>query len=77
MDEFYGFLVRKVAARFIATPANWTERKIINGAFDEISDTFRGLAVRLCRLQNGQVQVYLSVALLGLYALYWVGRMIR
>ena len=77
VDEFYGFLVRKVAARFVATPANWTERKIINGAFDETSGVFRRLAIRLCKFQNGQVQVYLSVALLGLYALYWIGRMVH
>jgi len=74
IDDLYLFLARKAVNRGVAAPANWTERKIINGSFDAGIGMIRRLAAGQSRFQNGQVQRYIAVALLGLILLCLLGR---
>ncbi|HKP97493.1 MAG TPA: hypothetical protein VJ385_17240, partial [Fibrobacteria bacterium] len=69
IDEAYLFLAKRVGGRWIAAPAEWTERHIVNGAFDRVTGALKKLAFAQSLIQNGQVQVYIAVALLGLYLL--------
>jgi NADH-quinone oxidoreductase subunit L len=76
IDDLYVFLARQAVNRGVAAPANWTERKIINGSFDAGIGAIRRLAARQSRFQNGQVQRYIAVALVGLILLCILGRII-
>ena len=76
VDEVYSFLIRKVGSRFVITPADWAERKILNASFDQGGGVLNKLARGLSRYQNGQVQRSVATALLGLVlllALYFSG----
>lgn len=74
-DDLYLFLARKVGGRLVASPSNWLERTVINGSFDLGTGLLRRLAALQGRFQNGHVQRYIAVALLGLVLLYVAGRM--
>ncbi len=74
IDDLYLFLARKAVNRGVAAPAQWTERKLINGSFDAVIGVIRRLAAGQSRFQNGQVQRYIAVALLGLILLCLLGR---
>jgi NADH-quinone oxidoreductase subunit L len=74
IDDLYLFLARKAVNRGVAAPAQWTERKLINGSFDVGAGFIRRLAAGQSRFQNGQVQRYIAVALLGLILLCILGR---
>jgi len=76
IDDLYLFLARKAVNRGVAAPAQWAERKIINGSFDIGIGMIRRLAAGQSRFQNGQVQRYIAVALLGLILLCFFGRII-
>ena len=70
VDEAYLFLAKRVAGRWIAGPADWIERHIVNGAFDLVTGVLRGFAFVQSLFHNGQIQVYISVALMGLCGLW-------
>lgn len=76
IDDLYLFLARKAVNRGVAAPAQWTERNVINGSFDAGIGLIRRLAAGQSRFQNGQVQRYIAVALLGLILLCILGRTI-
>jgi NADH-quinone oxidoreductase subunit L len=76
IDDLYLFLARKAVNRGVAAPAQWTERNLINGSFDAGIGLIRRLAAGQSRFQNGQVQRYIAVALLGLILLCILGRTI-
>ncbi|MEO6097209.1 MAG: NADH-quinone oxidoreductase subunit L [Fibrobacteria bacterium] len=69
VDEAYLFLAKRVAGRWIARPADWIERHIVNGAFDWVTGALRGIAFLQSLFHNGQIQVYIFVALTGLVVL--------
>jgi NADH-quinone oxidoreductase subunit L len=69
IDEAYVFVAKRVAGRWIAGPADWIERHIVNGAFDLVTGVLRGMAFVQSLFHSGQVQVYISVALIGLFGL--------
>ena len=69
IDEVYLFLAKGVGAKWIAAPIAWIERNIVNGAFDWATGAIQKLAFVQSLVQSGQVQVYIAVALLGLYLL--------
>ncbi|MDB5103027.1 MAG: proton-translocating NADH-quinone oxidoreductase, chain [Fibrobacteres bacterium] len=69
IDEAYLFLAKRVGGRLIAAPAAWVERNIVNGAFDLVTGAVRKLAFLQGLFHNGQVQVYIAVALVGLWLL--------
>ncbi len=70
IDEIYLFLAKRVASKWIAAPAEWTERNIVNGAFDWMTGAVKRLAFLQSIAQSGQVQAYIAVALLGIYLLF-------
>lgn len=77
IDELYLIVVRVVGGRLIASPLNRIERTLINGSFDAGSGLLKRFAAFQCRFQNGQVQRYIAVAMLGLILLYLLGRAIH
>jgi NADH-quinone oxidoreductase subunit L len=73
LDEIYLGIVR-AGTSLVAAPSNWIEKKIINGLFDAVAAVLRVFALVQSRLQSGQVQWYMGIALVGLYLLYrWGG----
>jgi NADH-quinone oxidoreductase subunit L len=70
IDNLYVWLAKDAAGRTIAAPTNWLERHIINGSFDALSWFLRRCGGVIVRIQNGQIQLYMALALIGLYALY-------
>jgi NADH:ubiquinone oxidoreductase subunit 5 (subunit L)/multisubunit Na+/H+ antiporter MnhA subunit len=76
VDEVYEFLIRRVGSRFVITPTDWAERKVVNESFDQAGGSMRWMATLLARFQSGQVQLYMGTALLGLlmYAAFFGGR---
>jgi NADH-quinone oxidoreductase subunit L len=69
IDEAYLFLAKRVGGRWIAAPAEWVERNVVNGSFDKVTGAIKRLAFVQSLLQSGQVQLYIAIALLGLYLL--------
>jgi NADH-quinone oxidoreductase subunit L len=64
IDEIYLFITRRIIFQCIATPVKWFDRKIVDLHLG-------GKAVRLA--QNGQLQLYLAVTVLGFAALLFLG----
>jgi NADH-quinone oxidoreductase subunit L len=75
IDELYLFLAKGVAAKWIAAPTAWVERRIVNGSFDWAAGALKRLAFAQSLFHSGQVQLYIAVALLGLGALAFFGGM--
>jgi NADH-quinone oxidoreductase subunit L len=74
IDELYVWLAKDAAGRALAAPSHWVERHIINGAFDALSWFLRRCGGLIIRLQNGQLQLYMALGLIGLYVVYRVSR---
>jgi NADH-quinone oxidoreductase subunit L len=74
IDEVYLFLAKRVGGGLIAAPAAWIERHIVNGAFDRVTGALRKLAFVQSLVHSGQVQVYIAVALVGLWLLAHFGK---
>lgn len=70
VDDLYVWLARVAANRYVAAPSNAFERFFINGSFDALAWILKRFAGVVVRLQNGQVQVYMGLALIGLYVLF-------
>jgi NADH-quinone oxidoreductase subunit L len=70
IDDLYVWLARTAAGKGLATPSNGFERVFINGSFDALSWVLRRMAGVVVRLQNGQLQFYIALALLGFYFLF-------
>ena len=66
IDEVYIFVTHKVVFRFIAAPIKWFDRKVVDGSMNLAGFLLHagGAVVRF--LQTGQVQMYLSVMIIGL-----------
>ncbi len=73
IDEIYLFLAKRVGGRWIAAPADWIERHIVNGAFDRMTGALRRLSIVQSVIHSGQIQVYIAVALVGLWLLAHFG----
>ncbi len=65
-DEFYLFMTHKVAFRFVAAPIKWFDRKIVDGVMNLTGFLLHAGGAIVRFLQTGQVQMYLSVMILGL-----------
>ena len=44
IDAVWMFLAKRIGGRWIAAPADWIERHIVNGAFDRVTGALRRLA---------------------------------
>ena len=73
IDELYHFLIKRLASKLVATPITWIERTIINGVFDWVTFLIRRFAFVQSLFQSGQVQFYIAVAFVGLFAMAWYG----
>ncbi|MCK4839458.1 MAG: NADH-quinone oxidoreductase subunit L, partial [Desulfobulbaceae bacterium] len=73
IDEIYLFVTKRIIFDGIGTPVKWFDKKIVDGTMDLTGFIlqFGGKAVRLA--QNGQLQLYLGVTVLGLVALLFLG----
>jgi NADH-quinone oxidoreductase subunit L len=73
IDEIYLFITRRIIFQGIATPVKWFDRNIVDGAMNLCGWILQlgGKAVRLA--QNGQLQLYLAVTVLGFAALLFIG----
>jgi NADH-quinone oxidoreductase subunit L len=73
IDEVYLFVTKRLIFQGIGTPVKWVDRKIVDGAMNLCGTILQlgGKAVRLA--QNGQLQLYLGITVLGLVALLFIG----
>ena len=74
IDEIYYFIIKKILAKWVATPIQWFELKVVNGFFDWVTSTLRRLSSLQSLVQSGQVQFYLASSILGLLTLIWFSR---
>jgi NADH-quinone oxidoreductase subunit L len=72
IDEIYLFITRKLIFQGIATPVQWVDRNIVDGAMNLCGRVLQlgGRVVRLA--QNGQLQFYLGVTVVGFAALLFL-----
>jgi NADH-quinone oxidoreductase subunit L len=72
IDEIYLFITRRIIFQGIAAPVKWFDRNIVDGTMNLCGWLLQlgGKAVRL--FQNGQLQLYLGVTVLGLAALLFL-----
>ena len=73
IDEIYLFITYRIIFQGIGTPVKWFDRHIVDGAMNLCGRIMQlgGITVRL--VQNGQLQFYLGVTVLGLAALLFFG----
>jgi NADH-quinone oxidoreductase subunit L len=73
IDEIYLFITHRIIFQGIGTPVKWVDRHIVDGAMNLCGWILHlgGKAVRLA--QNGQLQLYLAVTVLGFAALLFLG----
>ncbi len=65
MDEVYQFVTHRIIFRYISRPIAWFDRHIIDGFFDFLADLAQRVSRCIKGLQNGSVQTYAFVFLLG------------
>ena len=65
MDEVYQFVTHRIIFRYISRPIAWFDRHIIDGFFDFLAWGTQRLSLCIRGLQNGSVQTYAFVFLLG------------
>ncbi len=74
LDEAWMFLARRVAIGGVSRPLAWAEKKIVNGLFDLTTFFIRAISVLLSWAQNGRLQFYSGLSLVGLCLLYLLER---
>lgn len=67
IDAVWMFLAKRVGGKWIAAPADWIERRIVNGAFDRVTGAIRRMASLQGLIHSGQIQLYIAAALVGLW----------
>ena len=74
IDELYLFITHKIIFRCIAAPIKWLDRNIVDGAMNLCGWLLQlgGKGVRLA--QNGQLQFYLSMTVVGFVTLLFIGK---
>ncbi len=72
IDEVYLFITHRIIFQGIGTPVKWVDRNIVDGTMDLCGKMLHlgGKAVRLA--QNGQLQLYLGITVLGFVALLFL-----
>lgn len=73
IDEIYLFITHRIIFQGIGTPVKWVDRALVDGAMNLCGVVLHlgGKAVRLA--QNGQLQLYLGVTVIGFAALLFLG----
>lgn len=74
IDEMYLFITHKVIFRCIAAPIKWVDRAIVDGSMNLCGWLIHlgGKGVRLA--QNGQLQLYLGLTVIGFVILLFIGK---
>ena len=73
IDEIYLFITRRLIFQGIAAPVKWLDRHVVDGAMN-LCGTILQLGGKTVRwFQNGQLQFYLGVTVLGFVALLFIG----
>ncbi len=74
IDEVYLFITRKIIFAGIGSPVKWIDRHIVDGAMNLCGEILQ-LGGRLVRfLQNGQLQFYLGITIIGFVSLLFLGK---
>jgi NADH-quinone oxidoreductase subunit L len=68
-DELYLFLARKVIFKRFSSPIAWFDRHIIDATMDGVASVTNYVALKIKRLQSGQLQQYASVFVSGMLLL--------
>jgi len=68
-DELYLFLARKVIFKRFSSPIAWFDRYIIDATMDGVASVTNYVALKIKRLQSGQLQQYASVFVSGMLLL--------
>ncbi len=58
VDELYLFITHRIIFRFVARPAAWFDRHVVDGGVDTSGRATRGSGRILSYMQTGQVQTY-------------------
>ncbi len=72
LDAVWLYVGRRVGLRGMAQPLATVERRVVNGAFDGGTWLVRSAAWVVRTFQNGRLQFYSALGLLGLCVFYWV-----
>ena len=65
IDEVYLFITKKIIFRLIAQPTARVDKQIIGGTMDGFSSVTQWISHRIKGLQNGDIQYYTYVILIG------------
>jgi NADH-quinone oxidoreductase subunit L len=65
IDEIYQFVTHKIIFRYISTPIAWFDRHVVDGFFNFLAWGTNTTSQAIRNLQNGQVQQYAFVFLVG------------
>ncbi|MDR3365680.1 MAG: NADH-quinone oxidoreductase subunit L [Prevotellaceae bacterium] len=69
LDEVWMFMTKKVVFRYLSDPIAWFDRHIIDGTMDGIGWTTHRLSSSVKVFQNGKVQFYAFVFVVGTFAI--------
>ncbi len=74
IDQIYLLITHRIIFGCIATPVKWIDRHIVDGIINLCGEIIQlgGRAVRF--IQNGQLQLYLGITVLGLIGLIFLGK---
>lgn len=73
IDELYLFITKKILFNYIATPAQWIDKNIIDGIMNVIASATSLLSEQIKFLQSGKLQdyaIYFLTGVLGLTLLF-------
>ncbi|MGZ5254557.1 MAG: NADH-quinone oxidoreductase subunit L [Flavitalea sp.] len=69
IDEMYLFITKKVIFNFIAKPAAWIDKHIVDGFMNRLASTTATVSVSIKGMQSGRVQYYAIYFLAGIIGL--------
>jgi NADH-quinone oxidoreductase subunit L len=69
LDELWMFVTKKVIFRCFSDPIAWFDRHVVDGTMDGIGWTTRQLSSSVKVFQNGKVQFYAFVFVIGTFAI--------
>jgi NADH-quinone oxidoreductase subunit L len=73
VDELYLWLTKRVAFNAVARPSDWIDRRLVDGSMNAVAWVMQWFSAIQRMLQNGQVQFYLAMMVIGLVCLWIAG----
>jgi len=77
IDEIYQFVTKKIIFNFIAKPAAWIDKNLIDGLVNAMGNSTVSLSNQIKGIQSGKIQMYAGIFLIGVIGLailaiyYW------